>query len=256
MTPRVRAAVHSAIMPAALLIIWEVAVHIGWWPRTLVASPSQVVLDFIHLAVNGSLPFHAYVSVRRLLTGFLFGAAAGVLCGAIVGLSRLAERVIAPTIQLLAPIPVVAWIPLLIILFGIGELSKTAVITLGTFFIIFFNTVQGVRSTDKKLVEVAYVFNKTPTQLVTGVLLPSALPSIFTGLRVALGLSWILLIVGEVIASSDGLGWLIWDSRNFSRPDDMIVGMISIGILGKASDQALLLAQSRFLRWRHSFQGQ
>src|SRR6266568_6068414 len=227
--------VVSAILPLLLVAIWECAVRTGWWPRTLIAAPSDVIVDLARLLVNGKLAIHALVSLRRLFSGYLLGSSIAIFLGAIVGLSRRTEQAVSPTIQLLAPIPVVAWIPLLIILFGIGEANKTAIVAPGTFFVVFFHTVQGIRDTDKKLVEVAYVHNKTSSQLVTEVLLPSALPSILTGLRVALGLSWILLIVAEVIASSEGLGWLIWDSRNFSRADDIIVGMIAVGVLGKLS---------------------
>ncbi len=246
----------SLALPVALIVLWELAVRRGWWPRTLIALPSEVFTDFLRLLGDGELVFHSYVSLRRLLIGFLLGSVLAVSLGAFVGLSRRAERVISPTLRLLAPIPVVAWIPLFIILFGIGEVNKVAIIALGTFFIIFFHTVEGIRGADRKLVEVAYVYNKTSLQLVTGVLLPSALPHILMGLRVALGLSWILLIVAEVIASAEGLGWLIWDSRNFSRADDMIVGMITVGILGKLSDTGVAALQSWLLRWRQGFQGQ
>jgi sulfonate transport system permease protein len=248
-------AIQSAVVPLLLLTLWEVAVRATWWPRALIASPVEVVVDFGRLMANGKLAFHAMVSLRRLSAGFLVGTGVGVGLGTLVGLSRPVERALAPTVQLLAPIPVVAWIPLFIILFGIGEASKIAIIAVGTFFVVFFNTVQGIRATDRKLVEVAYVFNKSRAELVMAVLLPSALASILTGLRVALGLSWILLIVAEVIASSEGLGWLIWDSRNFSRADDLIVGMIAVGILGKLSDQGLLAVERRLLRWRQTFEG-
>lgn len=249
-------AVQLTVVPVALLTVWELAVRFGWWPRTLVASPFDVAVDFVQLGMSGKLVRHGYVSLRRLLIGFVAGSGAGVALGTTVGLSRSAERLVGPTVQLLAPIPVVAWIPLIIVLLGIGELSKSAVVALGTFFVVYFNTVQGVRNADQKLVEVAYVYGKTPFQLVTGVLMPSALPSVLTGLRVALGLSWVLLVVAEIIASSEGLGWLIWDSRNFSRPDDMIVGMIAVGILGKLSDQSLAALQRWLLRWRQNYQGQ
>jgi sulfonate transport system permease protein len=240
---RLLTAVQAAAVPLLLIMLWEYAVLSEWWPRALIASPGEVIIDFGRLLASGKLSFHAMVSLRRLLGGFLIGTAAGVGLGTFVGLSRSAERTLAPTVQLLAPIPVVAWIPLFIILFGIGEASKIAIIAAGTFFVVFFNTVQGIRATDRKLVEVAYVFNKNRAQLVRGVLLPSALPSVLMGVRVALGLSWILLIVAEVIASSEGLGWLI-------------VGMITVGILGKLSDRGVLALERRVLRWRQSFEGQ
>jgi sulfonate transport system permease protein len=247
--------IQAVIVPVMLIAFWEFAVRFGWWPRTLIAAPSEVVVTFGQLLVNGRLPLHAYVSLRRLLVGFLIGSAFGVGLGTLVGVFRVVERVIAPTVQLLAPIPIVAWIPLIIIIFGIDDPAKIAVIAFGTFFVVFFSTVQGIQGTDHKLVEVAYAFNKTKWQLVAEILLPSALGSVLSGLRGALVLSWVLLIVAEVIASSEGLGWLIWDSRNFSRASDMIVGMITVGVLGKISDLAVAALQSWLLRWRRGFSG-
>jgi sulfonate transport system permease protein len=252
---RITVAVQLAVVPVALIAVWEAAVRTGWWPRTLIAAPSEVASDFVRLTVNGDLARHAWVSLRRLAVGFALGGVVAVALGSLVGLSRAAERVAGPTILALAPVPPVAWVPLLIVLLGIDG-AKLALIALGTFFIVYSGTVQGVRGADSRLVEVAYVYGKSGRSLVLEVLLPSALPSILYSLRVALGISWILLIAAEVIASSEGLGWLIWDSRNFSRPDDMIVGMIAVGALGKLSDDLLVRLQGWLLRWRPSFQGQ
>jgi sulfonate transport system permease protein len=246
----------GAVVPLVLLTIWEISVRSGWWPASVIAPPSAVCRTFVEMVADGRLMMHVLASLKRLVSGFVLGGVVGVLLGAIVGLSRLAERMIGPTLQILAPVPIVAWIPLLIVLFGIGDASKVAVISLGTFFVVYFSTVDGIRGTDQKLVEVGYAFNKDRFEILRFILLPSALPNIFSGLRVALGLSWVLLIVAEIIASSKGLGWLIWDARNFSRPDDMIAGMAAVGILGKFSDSAVALVQRWALRWRKSFAGE
>lgn len=243
------------IFPIFLVAIWELAVRFGWWPRTLIAAPSQVLQDFLTLTLSAQLLEHSLISLGRLLGGFLLGSTLGVLAGSLVGLSKLFERLLAPTMQFLAPVPPVAWIPLLIILLGIGESSKIALITIGVFFVIFVNTFQGIRGADQKLVEVAQVYEKKFGELLLYVLFPSALPSILTGMRVALGLAWILLIAAEVIASEKGLGWLIWDARNFSRPDDMIVGMVTVGILGKLSDSLMARLETSLLQWRQAFKG-
>jgi sulfonate transport system permease protein len=190
-----------------------------------------------------------------LILGFTIGTLIGLVLGVMVGTSKFAERLFAPTIQFLAPIPPIAWIPLLIILIGIGEASKIGLIIIASFVVVYLNTVQGIRSTDQKLVDVAHVLRKSNKELIKKVLLPSATPHIFTGMRIALGLSWILLIAAEVIASSKGLGWLIWDSRNFSRPDDLFVGIIMIGILGKLSDMVLVAFEKQLTHWRTVFQG-
>ncbi len=244
-----------SVVPVLLLMVWEFAVRVGWWPKTLIASPLDVIYDLWQLLISGQLIRHTGASLFRLFSGFLIGTITGVLFGSWIGLSKLGEKLLSPTFQVLAPIPPVAWIPLLIITLGIGEGSKIALIAIGAFFVIFVNTVQGIRGTDQKLTEVALLYEKSHTDLTLFVLLPSAAPNILTGMRVALGLSWVLLIAAEVIASSDGLGWLIWDARNFSRPDDMLVGMLAVGILGKISDSAIIALQKYALRWYQGFKG-
>ncbi len=245
----------SLIIPMVILVIWELSVSSGWIPNTLIASPSQVFVDFFNLLFSGELFTHSFVSLYRLILGFVIGTLIGVFLGIIVGVSKLGEKLISPTIQIIAPIPVIAWIPLFIIFLGIGDASKIALISLAALIIVYINTVQGIRSTDQKLIELADSYKKSRKELITKILIPSALPQILTGMRVALGLSWILLIASEVIASSSGLGWLIWDSRNFSRPDDMIVGMITIGILGKLSDMFLVSIEKKLTKWRRNFKG-
>lgn len=245
----------SLVVPIVLILLWEFTVSQGIIPNTLIASPSQVFITFFELLLNGELWIHSFVSLNRLIVGFLIGTGLGLFLGIIVGVSKLGEKLIAPTIQILAPIPPIAWIPLLIILLGIGEASKIGLIIIASLVVVYINTVQGIRATDQKLVEVAQVSKKSTKELITKILLPSATPNILTGMRVALGLSWILLIAAEVIASSNGLGWFIWDARNFSRPDDMIVGMITIGIWGKLSDMALIGLEKRLTLWKKSFGG-
>lgn len=246
---------ESLILPVSVLVVWELAVDFKLVPTTLIASPIQVLKDFVEFIATGKIFMHIGASLSRLLIGFIIGSLVGISLGLVIGTSKRFEKLFHPTFLFLAPIPPIAWIPLLIIACGIGEGSKVALIALGAFFITYFHTIHGIRATDQKLVDLATVYRKDNWQLVKKILLPSALPSIFTGLRLALSLSWILLIAAEVIASSQGLGWLIWDARNFSRPDDMIVGIITIGILGKLSDSILVLLEHHMLRWRVAFTG-
>jgi sulfonate transport system permease protein len=252
-------------VPVTLVALWQFAVATGWWPRTLIASPADVVRAFWRLTATGELPAHALVSLGRLFGGFGLGTTAAIILGSTVGLSKTAERLLAPTLQGLLPIPVTAWTPLIIILLGIGELSKTALIAIGAFGVVYFNTLQAIRGADQNLVEVAMMLQKSRRDLTFYVLLPGALPGIITGMRVALGLSWILLVAAEMIAANIasgsarlqglGLGWLIYDARNFSRADEMLVGMITIGLLGKLSDMLMSFLQRRLLKWRQAFQG-
>jgi sulfonate transport system permease protein len=255
----------SIAVPLLLLAGWQSAIHFDWWPRTLIAAPLDVLVDLGKLTWSGELLAHARVSLYRLVGGFFLGTGLAVVLGSLVGLSKSAERMVAPTIQALSPVPPTAWIPLVIILFGIEELSKTVLISIGAFTVVYFSTVQGIRGADQKLVEVAATLQKPRRDLIFYVLLPSAAPSILTGMRVALGLSWILLIAAEMIGAKMvsastrqeglGLGWLIYDARNFSRPDDMIVGMIAIGLLGKSSDMLMAWLERTVLQWREAFKG-
>lgn len=238
-----------------MIVLWELSVVLEWLPQTLIASPSQIVVDYWLFLKDGTLLKHSGISLFRLLTGFLLGSFLGLIFGIGVGLSKFLNRLLSPMFQFLAPIPPIVWIPLLIIFFGIGEMSKIILLMVASFFVLFINTVHGIRSVDKKLIEVANIYKKSNYFLIMKILIPSALSNIFLGLRLALGLSWILLIAAEVVASSKGLGWLIWDSRNFSRPDDMFVGIITIGILGKVTDQVLIKAEGYFTSWKTKFEG-
>ena len=246
----------SLILPITILLIWEFSVSLGYVPESLIASPLQVIKNFFRMLFNGELITHSLISIQRLIVGFGIGATLGVLLGIITGTSKLWEKIISPTMKVFAPVPPIAWIPLIIIIFGIGEMSKVALIAIASFIVLYMNTFNGIRSTDKKLIELSKVYIKGKKELLYKILLPSATPNIFIGMRIALGLSWILLIASELIASSSGLGWLIWDSRNFSRPDDMIVGMIGIAILGFASDKILLKFEKKMLEWRDTFKGE
>lgn len=247
------AVVQGSILPLLLLSIWEISVRTGFFPNTLIASPLQVVTKFVEMLINFQLFIHSFVSLKRLFLGFIIGTVLGILLGIIVGFSRLGAKLMEPTILSIIPIPPIAWIPLLIIIFGIGESSKIYLISIGGLCTLFIHTAYGIRSADKNLVEVAKVLEKGKMTLLFKILLPSAIPNILSSMRITMALSWTLLMASEIIASSKGLGWLIWDSRNFSRPDDMIVGMVVVGLLGKLTDSLLVLLEKYLTRWRRTY---
>lgn len=257
--------VVSIALPITLLLLWQIAVSSGWWPRTLIAAPSDVVAGLWNITRSGELFAHTKVSMIRLFAGFTVGSVLGIGLGALVGTFNFSRRLIGPTIESLIPIPPPAWIPILIITLGIGEASKVGLIAIGAFAVVYAATAQGIRGADKRLVEVGQLYEKRRGEMILRILLPSAAPNIFTGLRVALGLSWILLVASEMVAAKMvsaearlegiGLGWLIFDARRFGRPEEMIVGMAAMGVLGKLSDMAMAALQSRALRWRTSFTG-
>lgn len=240
-------------IPLLILLLWELSVRFDFLPNTLIASPTQVIYKFFIMLSDFRLIDNSYISLQRLLSGFILGSGLGIMVGTLVGYSLLFARLFEPTILSLIPIPPIAWIPLLIILFGIGETSKIILISIGSFCTLFIHTVYGIRSADKNLVEVAKVLEKSNLSMLFNVLLPSSIPSILSSMRVAMALSWTLLLSSEVIASSKGLGWLIWDSRNFSRADDMFVGMVAVGILGKMTDSILVSLERYLTRWRNTY---
>jgi sulfonate transport system permease protein len=250
---RVRPRILALLLPVALIAAWELAVRRGWLPPTLIASPTAALESLTKMATNGTLAVHCGASAERLLAGFFLGAAAGIGLGLVLGMSRLAAQMIEPTISVIAPIPPITFIPLFIILFGIEETSKIALIAFGAFFIVLLHTVEGVRATDQKFVELSRVLGKGLAEFAAKIVIPSALPDIFTGMRIAMGLSWTLLLMAEIISASNGLGWLIWDSRNFSRPDDMLAGMIVVGVLGRATDLALVGVQRLVTPWSTTY---
>lgn len=243
------------ILPLALLLFWYFAVRFRFVPESLLASPADVLVDFFRLSVSGEIWRHAAISLTRLAEGFFLGACIGVALGSLAGVSQFWDMFFSPIVRVLAPIPPIGWIPFLIIVFGIGEGSKVALVAISSFVILYINTFQGMRSVDQRYVELSQSLRKPRRVLFARVLFPSALPQIMTGLRIALGSCWILLVAAELIASSGGLGWFIWDARSFSRPDDMIVGMIVLGVLGATSDFAALRMERRLLSWRVSFEG-
>ncbi|HEY9759057.1 MAG TPA: ABC transporter permease [Oculatellaceae cyanobacterium] len=241
------------IIPVSILILWDAAVRTGLVPATLIASPLDTAKDLWTLLSDGTLAKHTVISLTRLGLGFMLGTIMGIVFGARLAVSKLTARLFEPTLSVLAPVPVIAWVPMLIMLFGIGEISKVLLIALGTFFVLTTHVITGIRSTSRELVELALVLGKSEWDMFCFVLFPSAVPEIFVGLRVAMGLSWTLLLISEIIASSDGLGWFIWDARNFSRPDDLLVGVICVGLLGRLSDTVLVAVEKASTRWRSTY---
>lgn len=241
------------LLPLALLGTWSWAVASGRLPSTLIAGPGAVLKSLEVMARDGSLWSNIVASVLRLAIGFGIGTGAGVGVGILVAASTYGRRVLGPTLGALAPVPPLAWGPLLIILLGIGEEPKIALVAIGTFFVVLTGTVEGIRGTERAFLELAEVLGKSRRETLFSILLPSAVPAAFTAMRVALALSWTLLLGAEMIASSRGLGWLLQDARNFSRADDMLAAMIVIGLLGRCSDLVLAWIEKRFTPWRLTY---
>jgi NitT/TauT family transport system permease protein len=242
-------------LPAVLLVLWWAATHNH--PHGLIPPPDQILRelgDLVGLAgdndeFSGSLWENLLTSASRVYGGFLLSACLGLSFGMLIGRIRLVQRTLDSTFQMLRPIPVTAWQPLFLILFGLGSRSATLLVALGCFYPILINTIFGVRSVEPRLIEAAAMLGVSRTALFPKVVLPSALPGIFTGLRLGLGFAWVVIVVGELSGVRVGLGAMIENAREVSRTDVVIAGMIVIGLAGFLSDQAIRALSRRLLRW-------
>ncbi|MBR0705158.1 ABC transporter permease [Bradyrhizobium liaoningense] len=255
---RVTRLAQALALPVALLAIWHFAT-VGR-PASLIPPPLEVWLEFRDLAVggingdaySGTLLTHLLASVGRVLGGFSLALVVALPLGMLIGRIELVRRLIEPLLQILRPIPVTAWLPLAMIIFGLGPRSALFLVFLGAFYPILLNTVFGVRSVEPRLFEAAAMLGCQGTAQFFRVVLPAALPSIFTGLRLGLGFSWVVIVVGEMTGVPTGLGAIIMEARQLSRTEIVICGMLVIGIFGFLSDQIVVLIGRRFLAWNPS----
>jgi sulfonate transport system permease protein len=227
----------------------------GFLKPSILPSPWIIAQTLTVLLKSGELFDNLKISLFRVLEGFGVGAGLGLILGFSMGLSRRMERALVLFTGLLRPIPTIAWVPALILWMGIGESSKVTVIAVGSFWPVLLSAIQGVRSADPKYIEVARVLEKSTYTLITNVIIPSALPSVFTGLRVGMGIAWASVVGAELIAASSGIGYMIMYAREVSQPDVMLVGVAAIGLTGLLIDFLLLKLQRRLLKWNPAWTG-
>lgn len=253
--PRLRSLGLALIVPLLLLAFWHFAVKAGM--TRLIPSPAEVAEYMVDFAWGGiwddafsaTLHIHLLASMSRVYGGFALAAVFAVPIGIMIGRSELVRALLDPFLQLMRPIPVTAWLPLSMILFGLGPRSAFFLVFLGAFYPILLNTVFGVRSVEPRLFEAAQMLGCSGGAQFFRVVLPAALPSIFTGLRLGLGLAWFVIVVGEMTGVPQGLGAVIMDGRTLSRTELVICGMIVIGLAGYISDRIVVLLMNRLLRW-------
>lgn len=221
----------------------------------LIYSPHHLVYGnlFLDLA-HSDLFAHIYISTWRVLFGFIIGSGLGLIFAIWVGLSKEAEAYLEPTFSAIKSIPSLAWIPLLLLWLGIDEGSKITLIAIGAFFPTYTNTVAAIHNVDKKLIEVGKVYRLNAFQRIISIILPAASPGILTGLRNSLSLSWMFMIAAELIAATQGIGYLLSDGRETSRPDIVIIAIILLALLGKITDTLMKLIENWLLRWRDTLQ--
>ena len=240
-------------VPLLLLLVWQALSMAGVIPPRILPAPSSVLGTFVRMTGSGELPRHLLVSLGRVAAGLAIGIAIGGTLAVFAGLSRRGETLIDSTVQILRTIPVLGLVPLFILWFGIGEAPKITMVALGTLFPIYINLFAGIRGVDPKLVEVSRSYGLAGWALVRQVVLPGALPSALVGLRYALGVAWLSIIVAEQINADKGLGYLIMDAREFMRTDIIVLCLIVYGLLGLGVDLLIRALERRLLAWRPSF---
>ena len=258
---RVQGIMLAAAFPIALVMLWhQLVVMTG---TKLVPTPYQVgvmMWDFafggIHNdAFSGTILTHLFASMQRVYGGFALAIVIGIPLGLLIGKVKIIRQMLDPTLSLLRPIPVTAWLPLSMIFFGLGPRSAVFLVFLGAFYPILLNTVFGVRSVDPRLFEAASMLGCDGSSLFRQVVLPAAMPGIFNGLRLAHGFAWILIVVGEMTGVPTGLGSVIMDGRTLSRTDLVITGMIIIGVAGFLTDRIIVGINNWILRWSPQHHG-
>lgn len=250
------AALQYMALPLIVLVVWELSSLIGLIKPITLPSPTRVLETFWELLRSGQLLRHVEISIIRVLEGSAAAAFFGIVLGIGIGLSRSLARVMDLVIQVLKPIPPIAWIPMAILWFGIGELSKVYLIFLGAFFPILINVIDGIRQTDNKFVELARVLEVPRGKFIRQVVIPGAFPAIMTGLRVGMGVAWMCVVAAELIAAGSGIGYLIMDARQLSQPDAVLVGMMTIGVIGKLMDSLIKWLEDKLIGWRVSYGGE
>ena len=250
---RVWSAPPRWLSPLVLVLAWEAGSRAGLIPARVLAAPSAVLAAGTELVASGELARNLAVSLTRVAAGLSLGVAAGLALALVAGLSRAGEAAVDPLMQIKRTLPLVALTPLFIVWFGIGETPKIALIAVATVFPVYLSLFAAIRGADVKLVEAGRCFGLTRMEMVRQVILPGALPGLFTGLRYASAVSLLFLVVAEQINASAGLGYLINNARDFLRTDVIVLCLAVYAGLGLATDAALRWAEARALAWRPSF---
>lgn len=232
-----------------VIITWQAMSASGNLNPVILPAPSKVLSTFIGMLQKGTLFENLFISLSRVLKGYVLAMTLGLILGIFIGLFEHARRFTDLVVQIIKPIPPIAWIPLVILWFGIGESGKVFLIFLGGFFTMLINVVDGIRQADVKLLEVSKTAETPFAKHVFRVIIPGAAPNIFTGLRVGLSSCWMCVVAAELVSSNTGLGYMIMNARQFGQTDVVIVGMLIIGLIGKLMDSILKVIEGKVIRW-------
>ena len=247
---------NGSILPLTLLVLWWLLTKYEIFSPYLLPSPQTTFNTFLQLWQDGTLWQNIYVSLARVFAGFLCACVVALPLGIICGRSRYFSTFCWPTLEFVRHVPPLASIPLIILWFGIDEFSKLVIIFLASFFPLFLNTYSVIKNCDPKLLEVGSALHFTPWQKARYIQFPAALPEITVGLQLSLGYSWRALIGAELVAASSGIGYMILDAEQMSRPDIVVVGILCIGIVGGLMDWLFIYAAKRLMPWQENLRNE
>jgi ABC-type nitrate/sulfonate/bicarbonate transport system permease component len=236
--------------PIGLLVVWEILLWLGLGDRRFVPAPSDIAVRFWELALNGELAVHTTVTLWRVFAGFVIGAVPAIAIGLLMAMFRPARIFFDPLIAALMPIPKVALMPLLLLAFGFGDASKIALVATAVFFPVIVNTYAGAAHIDRIYWDVAKNYGASTWVMFTRVVFFGALPLIFAGLKIALAVSFVVLVAAEFVASKTGIGYLIWNSWELLQVDYMFVGIVVIGFLGLISAVLFQEIERKLIPWK------
>jgi NitT/TauT family transport system permease protein len=245
----IKSMLRGVAMPLLLLVIWEIVCRAGMISPIMLPAPSAIVVRWVEWLCSGELLVDVLGSMGRVTGGFLIGAGLALPLGLFMGASPRIYEYFNPIIQVLRPIPPIAWIPMSILWFGLGNPPAIFLISLGAFFPVLMNTIAGVQNVDGIYLRAARNLGAGRGAMFRRVILPAATPYILAGIRIGIGTAFIVVIVSEMIAVNNGLGYRILEAREFMWSDKIIAGMVTIGLLGLAIDQLMNLLNSYLLRW-------
>lgn len=238
------------VVPAGILLLWEVLCLTKAFPETLLVPPAQVAATLWDMLRDGSLAVNMAASLRRVVIGYLLGAGAGLALGLALGFSATLDGFVGPTLDGIRQVPLYAWMPVIILLLGIGEASKVAFVAVGAFYPMLVNTIEAVRTVDPKHLEVARVYQYGPWQTLRRVVLPSSVPLLLSGARISLGMAWMMVVGAELFGADSGMGFLMTWSRQLFQTDGVLAGVVVIGLVGLGMDLLLRRLERRLLTWR------
>ncbi|MHB8189830.1 MAG: ABC transporter permease [Ferrimicrobium sp.] len=239
----------GVLTPVTLLVLWQLAADSHLIDPAIFTPPTKIVVTAVALVRSGVLPHDLGITSLRLLVGYAIGALVGTAVGVALGVFRILRAAFSPLFSALYAVPQIAVLPLLLVIFGIGETPKILTVAAVTFFVLEINAMAGVRAIDPRLIEAGRAYGASGGRLFWHVFLPGSLPSIFTGLRVAAALALVVVTATEFVAANSGLGYLVWNSWQLFQPDQMYVGLITIALVGVVLTGIVELIARRVLPW-------